>query len=245
MKPISIVIAIILVLVAVVFFMRDRGARQQLAAAEKQVVNFSNQVDRINVIMALHSNTNSEFAQQITNHLQRIAGLSNRFTKVSEDLKQVQQEHTTVRTELDKQTKRATDSDQLVDELENEVRTVRNMLQNRELEVGKLTATLKQAEADSAALRARLQKSEADVVRLQLDLNDEAVLHSQLDRLDRQWPPVGFSRPPRQSTVAEEKGAIALTGRLDTQAKGYYLQMQADGTVKLVPPLEAAGASAR
>jgi chromosome segregation ATPase len=193
----------------------------------------------------MHAATNSTLEQQLSNHLARIGGLSNRLPKASESLKQTQEEQASTRTQLDQQTKRASDSELLAEELENEVRSVRNMLQGREVEIGKLMARIKEADTDIAAYRARLQKAEADIVRLQLDQTDEAALRAQLKRLDRQWPPVGFARPPKHSATAEAKGAKSLLVKVDTQAKGYYLQIQPDATVKLLPPLEAAGASAR
>ena len=62
---------------------------------------------------------------------------------------------------------------------------------------------------------------------------------AQLKRLDRQWPPLGFAKAPR----TDEKGAKRLAAKASTIATGYYLQIQPDGTVKLLPSYEAAGAT--
>jgi hypothetical protein len=44
-------------------------------------------------------------------------------------------------------------------------------------------------------------------------------------------------------SFAESKGAQGLAAKVDTKATGYYLQIQPDGTLKLVPPMEGAGAA--
>lgn len=237
MKPISIVLIIILLGAAAIFFLRDKGSREELGKATAEITKLSNAVARAETVGMMHSSTNSQLRDQFTNVLTRLNALSNRVAKTSEDLKQSMSDHQTVRTDLQQATKRAADGNLRIAELQSEAQSLRKMIEGRDAEITRLTANLKQAEADRADFHQRAQKAEADVVRLQLDLTDEAVLRAQMDRLKRQWPPAGFAKLPK----TDPKGGKDLTARTDTQAKGYYLQIQPDGSVKVLPPLEAAG----
>lgn len=243
MKTISIVAAIGLLLAAVVFFMRDKGSRADLVEARKQIETLSNKVSMAETRVALLSGTTNQLDQLIAKHSERAAGLSNQVAKLSENVKQLQQEHAAIMTDLDKHARKAAAGDVRITELDTELGTTRKTLESRESEIAKLRENLKQSETQTAEFHDRVQKAEADIVRLQLDLNDETALRAQLKRLKHQWPPVGFAKPPAQSvTTTTDKGAQDLTARVDTKATGYYLQMQPDGSVKLVPSYEASGA---
>ena len=243
MKLISIVLCIVLLLAAAVFFSRDKSARADLQTAEQQVAGFSNEVAKVNILMALHASTNSELKQQITKQLERFSGLSNRLAKTFEDLKQAQQQHQTVRDSRERESKRAADGEIRIAELETELKGLRAAVEARDGEISRLRAQLQEAQTDRATFEARFHKAESDVVRLELDQTDEAALRAQLNRLKRQWPPVGFAKIPEQGFRAEAKGAQGLTAKVDTKATGYYLQIQPDGTLKLIPAMEGIGAT--
>lgn len=243
MKQISVVAIILLLVAAGGFFLRDRSARASLRDTEKQVGTLSNEVAKATTIVMMHSATNSQLTKQLATATDRSAALSNRLARVSEDLKHSQQEHSAARADLEKQTQKASAGELRIAELENERRASQGMIDGRNMEISRLTARLRDADAERVAFNARLQKAEADVVRLQLDLTDEDALRAQLKRLNRQWQPVGFARTP--NVTPDDKGAKGLTAKVDSQAKGYYLQMQPDGTVKILPPLEAAGATGK
>ena len=243
MKQISLAAAIVLLVVAVALFLRDRSARAALRNAETQITTLSNEVAKANTFMVMHGVTNAALNQQLVKYLERMSGLSNHMAKTSENLKQLQQEHGAAKTNLEGQTRKANQEQLRVTELERDVRALRATLEARETDIARLGNTLKDSERARAEQHARLQRAEAEVVRLQLDQMDETALRAQLTRLKRQWPPLGFAKSPDQPFRVEEKGAKGLTAKVDTKATGYYLQMQPDGTVKLVPSFEAAGAT--
>ena len=242
MKQISIFAAIILAIAAAVFFMRDRDARADLENAEKEISTLSNKLSTTETRMMMLQGETNQMNLQISNHLARIAALAARGGKANDELQQLRQDQAAAKADLDKQIKRATDAEARMADLDGEIRASHKLLEVRESELARLRGALKESETHLAEFHARLQKSEADVVRLQLDMTDEAALRAQLDRLKRQWPPIGFAKTPKQAFDSDDKGAKDLAARVDTKATGYYLQMQPDGTVKLLSSFEAAGA---
>jgi len=241
MKLISIVAAILLAIVAIVFFMRDKSSRTELESAEKEIATLSNKFFTAETrVMMLQGETN-QLNVQLSNHLARINTFTARGAKANDELKQARDEQAATKADLDKQMKRATDAEARIADLDGEIRMLHKSLEGRESEITRLRDALKNNETRLTEFQGRLLKSEADVVRLQMDMTDEAALRAQLDRLKRQWPPVGFAKAPEQSFHAEEKGASSLNAKGDTIATGYYLQMQPDGTVKLLPSYGAPG----
>ena len=136
-----------------------------LQTAEQQVAGFSNEVAKVNILMALHASTNSELKQQITKQLERFSGLSNRLAKTFEDLKQAQQQHQTVRDSRERESKRAADGEIRIAELETELKGLRTTVEARDGEISRLRAQLQEAQTDRATFEARFHKAESDVVR--------------------------------------------------------------------------------
>src|SRR6185503_11625530 len=118
-----------LLLAAAVLFMRDKGSRKELARAETRIGTLSNEVSTANTRVMLLVSITNQLNLHISNHLARVVNLSNRVSKVSDDLKNSQQENATAKTDLDKQTKKANDGDLRITELDTEVRTLRKMLE--------------------------------------------------------------------------------------------------------------------
>src|SRR5688572_11757388 len=121
MKQISILAVIILLIAAVVFFLRDKGARAELQNAEKQVATLSKEVAKVNTIMMMHNVTNSELKKDIAKTIDRLTALSNRVAKAGEDLKEAQQEHKTLQTRFEQESKKARDAEMRAAQLDGEV----------------------------------------------------------------------------------------------------------------------------
>jgi hypothetical protein len=129
-----------------------------------------------------------------------------------------------------------------------EDRLLRKMIEGRDSEIARLNATLQQTQTERAVYHTRLQKAEAELATYQQEFSDKLALRSRISELKRQPPLIAaVGAPPASSPTvtarANDKGANVLAKKVDRKATGYYMQIQPDGTLKLVPPVEAVGST--
>lgn len=242
MKPIVILPVLVLLLVSCFFFMRDRGARQQLAIAQKELGTMSN---RLAEAQSNISTQELSVRTLQTNLAQRSEQFTNATTRLEKTMALVKQHETNIAAFPAKlaaadQRLVAADAERMA--IAGKVEELTQQLQARDQQISQLTEKLTIAQNEGKQFADRAQKTHEQNMDLMLLLNDPVLLRQQISKIRRQYydtlnsNPGAAGAPSAQSDTAESKGSQQMATRSHRPGGKGKLELQPDGSVRLVSP---------
>lgn len=241
MKEIAIGAAALLLIVSGVFYMRDRGARDQLLVARTEITNLSNRVSEIRSNLEAQAQASRGLESNLLSRAQQIASLTTKVDRTSSTLEKTERALATTQQQLSERDQRLTAATTENAQLRQELEQVKSTLAARENDLAQVTAKVAGAEQASQESLDALQKAQVQNTQLLLQLNDPILLRQQMSRLRKQYLSVLYSAPashPAENGAAgaPEHGAQQIVEKPRPPGGKGRLELQPDGSVRLASP---------
>ena len=241
MKEIAIGAAVILLIVSGVFYMRDRGARDQLLVARTENTNLSNRVTEVRTKLDGQEGTSRGLESNLLARAQQIASLTTKVDRAATTLDKTEKSLTATQQQLAEREQRLTAATGENAQLRQELDQVKSNLATRERELADVTSKVAGAEQARQESLDALQKAQVENTQLLLKLNDPIVLKQQPAKLRKQYYGTMYPAPPANPTEGKAAGAPDHGGEQIAQkppppgGKG-RIELQPDGSVRVAAP---------
>ena len=239
MKEIAIGAAVVLLIVSGVFYMRDRGARDQLLVARTETTNLSNRVNEASSKLDEQEKTNRGLESNLLARAQQIASLTTRVDRAATTLEKTEKSLAATQQQLSEREQRLTAAITENAQLRQELDQVKSNLVLRERELAEVTGKVAAAEQARQDSLDAFQKAQVENTQLLLKLNDPVLLKQQQAKLRKQYYGTLYPAPPANPTEGKATGAPAHGGEQIAQkppppgGKG-RIELQPDGSVRVI-----------
>lgn len=242
MKPIVILPLLVLLLASCFFFMRDKGARKELILAQKELGAMSNQLAEARSNISSQELSARTLQTNLTLRSEQFTNATTRLERAMAMIKQQETNITALQAKVAEAGQRLIAADAQRSDVAGEVEELTKQLKARDQEISQLAEKLTDAENEGRQLANRMQQTHEQNMELMLLLNDPALLRQQLSKIRRQYydtlnsDPGAVGAPSIQTDTTESKGSQQMATRSHRPGGKGKLELQPDGSVRLVPP---------
>lgn len=221
MKNAVIILSILVVVLGGALFLRSKSAKQELADVQKVVVTLTNQVADLQSNLTARVVADLGLIESVSNRIAELSGLSNRLSRTAASLEKSQGALAVVQQEAQQLQERIRSFEAQQAALVRGNADLTTSLTSAQVELGSARAEARAASQQRDALQEELNLVRTEKISLARQFNDRVVLQAQLAKLKEEQsarkPSVQGGLPPH-----------------DAKAKGVKLELQPDGSVKLV-----------
>lgn len=186
-KAATIILAIACVVLAVVLFLNNKKSQDQLQIAEKQRMDLSNnwarastqlnEAQKVNITLETNLNERTEQVVTISNELQQVSG---KLAKTEAEARIAAQ---AAKEELAKRDEKITQLESERDDLTKRMTELNGAITNLEKQIGDTESKLKAAEGDRTFLLKELKRLQAEKAELERQFNNLAFMREQVRKL--------------------------------------------------------------
>lgn len=245
-----IILAAVCIALGVVLFTSKKQADDEKRVATTTILNLSNDVVKTSSDLTEQVQVNTMLSNDLTRARTEFGTLTNTFTQVAGNLKKTEASLKATQTALAERDQKIAALETQNRELDEKAIDLSAALTNLTVQISETQRKLDASEGDKAFLQGELSRLMVEKAELEKQFNDLDTLRRQVSKLKEElsvarrleWirKGIGFS---------EEKGATKLMNvKQQTNNTNVYdlnVEVNADGTVKTIPPLTNAPAGVK
>lgn len=248
----AVILVVVCVGLGIALFATKRKASEEKAKDNDTIVTFSNQLFTVNDQIAEQRNVNVQLSGDLSNRNVQINVLTNQIAETTATLASTAETLKTAQAQIEKETARIAELESQNEVLDQRALNLSNTITNLNMAIEETQRKLNTAEGDRGFLEKELQRLMTEKAELERQFNDLAVLRSQVRKLKEElaisrrleWIRKGILGEQKGAELMMQQNAQARTIKEETK-KSYYnlnVEVDADGTIRLIPPLTNAPA---
>jgi len=246
-----IILAVLCIGLGVVLFTSKKQATEEKQAATATIVNLSNEVVKTSSYLTEQLQVNTMLTNDLTAARAEFVQLTNKFTDVVETLSKTEASLKATQNAVAERDQKIAALETQNRELDEKAIDLSVALTNLTIQIGETQRKLDASEGDKAFLEGELKRLMAEKAELERQFNDLAILRAQVSKLKEELSVARRLEWIRRGLFAsdEQKGAQKLMN-LRTPPPGptnqydLNVEINSDGTVKVIPPLTNAPVTA-
>jgi chromosome segregation ATPase len=232
-----------LLIVAGVFYMRDRKGRDQLLVARTEITNLTNRIAEARAKLEQEENLNRTLDSNVLTQARQTAALTSRVDRITAALEKAERSLAAAQAQAAEREQQLATANTEIARSRDELERTKNDLSARERDAAQLTEKLAVVEQQRENLVQDVQKAQVQNTQLLLQLNDPMLLRAQQSKLRKQYLSVLYAAPNGHATENQAAGGEGAAPRGSEQivqkprppgGKG-RIQLEPDGSVRVIP----------
>ncbi len=237
-----IVLAVVCVGLAIVLVVTKQNASTEKKKDTDAIVSLSNQWERTTSLLEESKQVNQNLEKDLDARKTQLADLTNKFTETSATLAKTEDTLKTAQNDLVKRDAKIADLEAQNTALDKQALDLTTALTNLTTQIEATQQKLASTEGDKAFLEKELKRLMAEKAELERQFNDLAVLRAQVSKLKAEMHIANRLDWIRKGLLGTDaKGAQLLMKAAEPPkpANSYDLNVEvnADGSVRVIPPL--------
>ena len=247
---VAIILAAVCIGLGVVLFTSKKQAEEEKRTATDKILNLSNNVVKTSADLTEQVQVNTMLSNDLTKARSEFGALTNTFTQVAGSLKKTEASLKATQTALAERDQKIAALETQNRELDEKAIDLSAALTNLTVQINETQRKLDASEGDKAFLEGELKRMMVEKVELEKQFNDLDTLRRQVSKLKEElsvarrleWirKGIGFSEEKGATKLMNVKPQTDKTNDFDLN-----VEVNADGTVKTIPPLTNAPAGVK
>jgi septal ring factor EnvC (AmiA/AmiB activator) len=243
------ILAVVAIGLAITLFITKKNATEQNTKAQDQILSLSNSWENTNIKLTDQIKVNTALEKDKAALTQEKADLTTELNSTKTTLASTEKSLVSTKEEVAKRDARITELESANAELDKQAESLSQSITNLTELIATTRQKLATTEGDKAFLEKELQRLMAEKAELERQFNDIAVLRAQVAKLKEElnisrrleWIRKGLiassSQKGAQGLLQSGPGAApAPTSQTSTSRFDLNVEVQSDGSVKVIPP---------
>jgi len=238
-----ILVLICVVLVGILIY-NNKQAADQAKSDQASILTLSNNWLETNTKLEDYKQVNLTLEGELTKSKTEGASLSNNLNQVSANLTRTEAELKAAREEMAKRDAKIAELETQKEALDKQAIDLKTSIGGLEVKISDTQKKLAASEGDKAFLEKELKRMMAEKAELERQFNDLAVLRAQVSKLKEElsiarrleWIRQGLYGSQDMKGAQKLMQSVAPPAAPRTNAFDLNVEVNADGTVKIIPP---------